>query len=163
MDQESDRLDEDRELNEDHRWGSRTIEITSVQFVDENEKPKHIFNTGDCFHIDIEYRSHAEVKQPTFGLAVHRQDGVHVTGPNNGSMESRPDVSRGVGKVRFSVPHLPLLEGLYHVSVAVVNHDDSEIFDYHDRAYPFRVSNLDGQETEKLGLLTMKGNWEYLE
>jgi lipopolysaccharide transport system ATP-binding protein len=52
-----------------------------------------------------------------------------------------------------------LLDGLYHFSVAVVNNDDTEIFDYHDRGYSFRVSN-DGQKVkERFGLMTLRGEW----
>jgi len=29
------------------RWGNRKIEITQVEFLDENRQPKNIFQTGD--------------------------------------------------------------------------------------------------------------------
>jgi hypothetical protein len=56
---------------------------------------------------------------------------------------------------------LPLLEGLYHISAAIVNHDDSEVFDYHDRAYPFRVNNQGNDAVETFGLMTLRGKWRF--
>ena len=41
------------------------------------------------------------------------------------------------------------------------NHDDTEIFDYHERAYLFRVVNQSGNSRERYGLLTLQGEWKY--
>jgi len=67
----------------------------------------------------------------------------------------------GSGTIEYKIAHLPLLESLYHASVAVVNEDDSELFDYHDRLYPFRVVNQGKEHVERYGLLTLNGNWKH--
>jgi len=59
------------------------------------------------------------------------------------------------------VPYLPLLEGLYHISVAVVNHNDTEMFDYHDRCYPFRVVHSSDRTNEQYGMFTLQGKWNH--
>jgi hypothetical protein len=54
------------------------------------------------------------------------------------------------------MPSLPLLEGRYFVSAAVHNWEDTEIYDYHDRAYPFWVVRDKG---EIYGVVTLLGEW----
>jgi hypothetical protein len=53
------------------------------------------------------------------------------------------------------------LEGLYYFSVAAVNQDDTEIYDYRDRVVPFRVVNLGEGVKERYGLLTLQGEWRH--
>ena len=64
----------------------------------------------------------------------------------------------GKGIVRHIIPALTLLEGGYNISVAVVDDGDTEMFDYHDRAYSFRV--YPGQSGERYGLVTLNGAWD---
>ena len=68
-------------------------------------------------------------------------------------------VIEGSGTMRYAIPALPLLDGLYHISVAVVNHDDTEIYDFHSQRYTFRVWNT-GEQVEQYGLVTLGGSWE---
>jgi len=66
----------------------------------------------------------------------------------------------GKGRVFYRVDVLPLLAGLYSISVAVTNAEDTEMFDYHDRLYPLRVRP---QATQgQYGLITLNGHWNHL-
>jgi lipopolysaccharide transport system ATP-binding protein len=94
-------------------------------------------------------------------MAIHRHDGLHITGPNTSQAGKKLPELKGSGKIIYKIAHLPLLEGLYHISVAVVNQDDSETYDYHDRIYPFRVVNQGKEQVERYGLITLNGLWEH--
>jgi ABC-2 type transport system ATP-binding protein/lipopolysaccharide transport system ATP-binding protein len=151
------------------RWGSQAIEITGVHIygsVDSNIE-QGIFETGQPFVLQMDYLAHKPVSGAIFGMAIHRQDGLHMTGPNTSHTGLKLPELVGSGSIIYQVDHLPLLEGLYHVSVAVVDDDDSEIFDYHDRLYSFRVVNVrysdETPDVERYGLLTMGGKWRLLE
>jgi hypothetical protein len=136
------------------------VEIRRVRLLDEHGAERQAFSTGEAMVISLDYAAAEPVVAPVFGLAIHRVDGVHVCGPNTGF--SGLDLGRvaGPGSLRYVVPRLPLLDGLYQVSVAVVNRTDTETFDFHDRAYLFRVVNGKGRETESYGLITLQGRWE---
>ena len=145
------------------RWGSRSVEITSVHIlgsVDSNAE-QGIFETGQPFILRMDYTAHKPVSGAIFGMAIHRQDGLHITGPNTSHTGLRLPQLSGKGSITYQVDRLPLLEGLYHVTVAVVNQDDSEIFDYHDRRYPVRVVNQGKENIERYGLVTLNGFWEH--
>lgn len=145
----------------DRRWGTQKIEITSVCLMNRQAQPQTVFATGEPLVLEIGYLCHETISSPIFGMAIHRQDGVHITGPNTDFAGLTLPALTGRGVVTYTIPALPLLEGLYNISVAATNHEDTEIFDYHDRAYPFRVINKNGNQRERYGLLTLGGTWEY--
>jgi hypothetical protein len=96
------------------------------------------------------------------GIAIHRQDGIHITGPNTAFDGLEIKVNPGPGGVIYSIPSLPLLEGLYNVTVALVNRDGNQILDYQDNSYSFRIENLGYNITERYGLMTLNGEWRLL-
>jgi hypothetical protein len=56
------------------------------------------------------------------------------------------------------MPELPLLEGQYTLSVAVVNDTDTVTYDYHDRAYNFRVAY--SPQDAGYGMVQLHGQWQ---
>jgi lipopolysaccharide transport system ATP-binding protein len=143
------------------RWGNRQIEIVRVRLLDEQGEEQTIFKTGEILVLEMDYQAHTPVAAPIFGMAIHRQDGVHITGPNTAFAGKELPVLEGEGTVTYSIPYLPLLAGLYAMTVAVVNHDDTETFDYHDRVYSFRVVNPEGGVRERYGIMTLQGEWKH--
>lgn len=152
--------DPDKEQAAPTRWGTRKVEITRVRITDQAGQEQTIFETGHPLVLHIDYIAHQPVSAPIFGLAIHRQDGVHITGPNTSTAGVTLPTLRETGSITYTIPSLPLLDGLYNFSVAVVNDGDTEIFDYHDRLYPFRVINRDEVKQERYGLLTLRGEWQ---
>lgn len=152
------RLAEAQTAEQAWRWGNRKIEITKVEFLDEQGQPKNIFQTGDYFALRIEYEAHQPIESPVFGMAIHHNDGTHITGPN--TQFAGLDLGRveGKGWVLYEVERLPLLEGLYKVSVAVHNKDDSEMYDDHDQGYQVRIVRNENTH-ERYGYLTLNGRW----
>jgi ABC-type polysaccharide/polyol phosphate transport system ATPase subunit len=160
-DDESQRLFQEGQIDSVQRWGNRKIEIEKVCITNQDGREQTIFQTGDKLVLKMYFEAHEPVPNPVFGIAIHRQDGVHITGPNTALSDLELPTVQGNGVVSFSIPHLPLLDGLYMFSIAIVDqHDESEIFDYHDRAFPFRVINTNKSTKEKYGLMTMQGEWQ---
>ncbi len=142
----------------DRRWGSGKVLITQVDLVGQGGEKRQQFKTGEPMTIVIHYQAHERIEHPVFGLAIHRSDGVHVTGPNTRFSGLKLGVIEGEGTISYTIPSLPLLKGLYYISVAAHDWEDQEIFDYHNRLYPFRVLP---SEKEKHGLMTLQGQWEW--
>jgi lipopolysaccharide transport system ATP-binding protein len=142
------------------RWGSRKITLERVYLLNEQGQETTLFETGQSITLVMEYWAHTAVPAPIFGMALHRQDGVHVCGPNTDHAGLKLPTLQGRGQVRYNIARFPLLEGLYHLSVAVVNETDTETFDYHDHAYSFRVMTS-AQAPERYGLLSIGGQWQF--
>jgi len=143
------------------RWGNRKIEITHVHITDPSGIEQAIFNTGQPLILQIDYEAHEHIQAPVFGIAIYRQDGIHITGPNTTQAGLTLPTIDGPGRITYEIASLPLLEGLYSFSIAVVSQNENEIFDYHDRIYPFRVTNRDAHIKERYGLLTLGGKWKF--
>ena len=139
------------------RWGTGRIQIRAVQLHDSNGQERDYFYTGESVAIRLLYHAQDVVPEPVFGLAIHHQNGAHIAGPNTdfGGMELAN--VQGDGFVDYLVPGLPLLEGVYNVSVAVINHANTETYDFRYRICQFRV--LAGTSTERYGLITLGGYW----
>jgi lipopolysaccharide transport system ATP-binding protein len=145
------------ELADGRRWGNGKVQITRVELCDDAGVPRKVFVNGGGFQARLHYRSRGLVKTPVFGLAIHSQTGVHICGPNTEFGGFHIPSVEGEGVIIYRVPELCLLEGAFQVSVAVVEAGTSETFDYHDRAYPFRVSA--GRSRERYGAITLGGEW----
>jgi lipopolysaccharide transport system ATP-binding protein len=150
------------DLPASRRWGSQKIEITQVSISNSQGEAQSIFQTGEQLTLRMKYYAHEQIAHPNFGIAIHRQDGALITGPNTNSANLELPEVLGEGVVTYTIPYLPLLEGLYQFSVAVVNQHDTETFDYHDRPYPFRVINRGGEIKEQYGLVTLRGEWQHI-
>lgn len=121
------------------RWGSREVEIREVQFLDDRGRPRTEFCSGEAFRVRIRYAARVPVRDPAFGLAVHRWDGLLVAGPNTRAEGFRLGTVEGEGVVEMATDALPLLPGEYHCSVAVYDYQLLGALDHHDRWYPLRV------------------------
>ncbi|MDQ7029882.1 MAG: ABC transporter ATP-binding protein, partial [Ardenticatenia bacterium] len=145
-------------VSDNQRWGTGRIRITNVTICRDDGSPARAFTTGEPMLIRLAFYAAERVEDPIFGIAIHHQNGTHICGPNTAFSGMRiPDVE-GTGEVTYRIPSLPLLSGSYVVSAAATNYEDTEIFDYHDRIYPFDV--YPGSTKERYGLIALEGDWE---
>ena len=142
----------------DRRWGCGDVQIVGVRLLNGNGQEKQLFHVGEPMTVEMQYQAENRVERPIFGLAIHRGDGTHVTGPNTRFAGCDIPCVEGVGTIRYTVPSLPLMEGTYTVSVSAHNWEDTQGFDYHDRLYTFRVLPSEG---ERYGVVTLNGEWSF--
>lgn len=141
------------------RFGDQEIEITAVRFLDADGQERQMFQTGEPMTIEMAYVAHKPVPDPEFGLAIFRQDGVHVNGPNTQQAELEMGTVHGPGIVRYEVERLPLLPAHYKVTTAVHDSRVPHCYDYHKEAYSFRV--VPGGTRELDGLIELPAHWEW--
>ncbi len=139
------------------RWGSGRIRIASVELRRRSGEPADYFHTGETLIVRLHFHAQEEIASPVFGVALYHQSGAHVAGPNTAHAGTDVGVVRGEGWVDYVIPQLPLLEGVYSLSAAVVNHNDTETYDYRDRVCEFRV--LAAHTPERYGLVMLGGHW----
>lgn len=142
------------------RWGNGDVEITSVRFLDGDGVECSSFRTNDPITVEMSYVAHTPVENPEFGLAIYRQDGVHVNGPNSNVGGLDLGTIQGEGQIRYHVERLPLLPARYNVTAAVHDSRLPVVYDHHEQAYSFRV--VAGGTRELHGLLTVPARWEHV-
>ncbi|HSD83682.1 MAG TPA: ABC transporter ATP-binding protein, partial [Anaerolineae bacterium] len=99
----------DDQQRETHRWGSREVEITRVEFLDQAGQVVPRFRTGEAFTARMHYRAAKRVEQPMFGVAIHRDDDTYVNGPNTQLASFLIPAIEGTGSVDYCVAELNLL------------------------------------------------------
>jgi hypothetical protein len=119
----------------------------------------HVVPSGSALTVRVRYRAGRRVESPVFGLAIHRDDGVHINGPNtlDGGLEI--DAVEGQGEVRYVIERLPLLAGAYELSASCYDRSCTHPYDHHHRRFPFRVHPV--AMGERLGLVQMQATWEH--
>jgi len=142
------------------RWGTREIEITHVSFLDPGGRECTGVPTGGPFHVRIHFVAHRRIERPVFGLAIYRNDGTHVNGPNTRLAGLPIEYVEGPGVVEYRVEKLPLLPGGYTLSVAVHDWEGLHAYDHWHQAFPFVVEP--GQTQEVYGLVWMPARWRFV-
>jgi len=141
------------------RWGSREVEIVDVRFLGQDNREQLILRTGAPMTIVIRYVAHQKVEKPVFGVAFHRHDGLHIHGTNTTLAKYEIPQIEGRGEVRYCVDILPLLEGTYHLSAAVHNVAETQMYDYQDLMYEFGVRL--GPDSQRYGTVYIPARWEH--
>lgn len=141
------------------RRGSREITIREVEFLDAAGQPQPIFQTHGPLTIRIHYHAQKPVVDPVFGVGIHTENGIWISGPNTRFDTFVIARVHGPGYVDYHIPELPLLRGRYPVSIAVVDSTMLHPFDMHDRLYTLNVQS-DGM-ADQYGMITIAHRWSW--
>lgn len=141
------------------RFGSGEVDITAVDILGPDGLPHPIVLTGQPMSIRLRYTAHEPIDHPVFGIAIHRDDGVHVTGPNTRDAGLAIERIDGEGELTLRIDRLPLLEGNYEISAACYDASLNHAYDHHDRRFPLRVRA--GDVRERFGLLALGATWAW--
>lgn len=143
------------------RFGTREIEITSVELLDAQGVARAVVHTGAPLTIRIRYRACRAIPRPVFGLAIHHESGILLAGPNTLFAGLDIPAVQGEGVVEMRIAALPLLAGRYFLSAAAYDETMLHAYDHHDRLYRFAVQNEGGRE--RFGAMTLGGVWSWRE
>lgn len=155
---DSDQPQEPAKISE-QRWGSGEAVIRNVLFLGRDGERHSVFRTNETFVARIIYHARELVERPTFGVAIYRDDGAHVNGPNSVADGYHIAAIEGDGHVDYVVETLPLMPGRYEFTAAIYDHSSTHPYDHWHRAFPFEVQP--GPEGKREGLVEIKACWEH--
>lgn len=138
--------------------GTGEVRVLRVQILDAQGHERAQLRTGESLVVAVTFRTTEPVVNPVFGVALFRNDGVYVYGPNtrfDGVLEGR---WHGVYTFFAHYPRLPLLAGTYRVSVAVFDQAHLHPHVWHNQLYEFTVA----QDVEDHGLVALEHTWGML-
>jgi lipopolysaccharide transport system ATP-binding protein len=139
------------------RLGSGEVRIVDVVFLDKAGVRKAVFTSGEDLTIRLTYEAAERVENPVFGVAIHRDDNVHVAGPNTKVSNYHIAAVDGRGLLDFVIPGLPLSAGRYELSVSAYDQTVTHQYDYLHRAFSFSVQP--GSPWDALGVMRLSGRW----
>lgn len=140
------------------RWGVGGAEITHVEFLDGGGNPRRVFGAGEPFAARIFYRAARPIRSPVFGVAIHREDGLWMVGPNTKAWGYFIDEIRGEGTIDYVIERLLLVPGRYWFTAAIYDFDCITPYDHREQQFPFSI--VEGPDVpEKYGLVHLPSHW----
>jgi ABC-2 type transport system ATP-binding protein len=140
------------------RWGSGDARIERVELLDDRGRPTLRVRAGAAATLRFHYVTDGRIRKPVIGFGLHRIDGTHATGVNSRETVV-PDAIEGRGHVDFAMDRLPLVQGSYDVTVAVVDDANLHTYDYRTKALRFDVGS--GRPREAEGVFAIDGRWSF--
>lgn len=142
--------------NQENNFLESPITITDVIFTDESGKSRRNFKTGETIVARVSFDAKEKVLNPVFGLAIHRSDGVHVSGPNTKTSSFTINEVKGKGTVECVFHNNSLLGGTYQLSASIFDYPCVYPYDYKERKFMFTIEkNRDNQ----YGLVEVPVSW----
>ena len=103
----------------------KDIEILRVRLLDESGHTCDTIGIGDAVRLECDFRANVPVENPAFGVAINRDDGLYIFGPNTRFDDFPVGPIAGEGTFSITYPSLPLMQGVYHFMVATFRQDDT--------------------------------------
>jgi ABC-type polysaccharide/polyol phosphate transport system ATPase subunit len=138
--------------------GTGEARIVRVQLLDAQGHERERFRSGESLVVAVTFRTTEPLERPIFGVALFRNDGVYVFGPNTRFDGVLEGTYHGVYTFFVHYPALPLLAGTYRVSVAIFDAGHVTPHVWHNQLYTFEVS----QDIEDHGIVRIPHRWGLL-
>ncbi|MFQ6109039.1 MAG: ABC transporter ATP-binding protein [Candidatus Aminicenantales bacterium] len=146
--------------SEKNRWGSGEAEITQIEFLDKSDAERQVFKPGDFMKVRIHYVAHQRIKNPVFGVAFYREEGIHLTGPNTKTSGYNIDSIRGRGFIEYIIPSIPFLPGTYFFTASIYDHSCLHAYDHWERCSQFSLVEGD-RIKERYGVVHIPSEWRH--
>ena len=122
------------------KLGSKEVVIERVKLLNRFGFHTDKIKAGDPLRVKVSFNAQDIVKNPHFGVAIFREDGVYCHGPNTAfDGYNIPQLKKGKNSFILDYPKLSLAPGNYRFSVAVWDKEETLPFDYHNGYYKLKV------------------------
>jgi ABC-2 type transport system ATP-binding protein len=101
--------------------------------------------------ISIAYHADEPTDDLLFGVMIHDQEGKDIFGTNTRVAGIEVPKADGDGEMAFMFERVPLLDGTYMVTLAILTTDEGTVYDWRDQQYQFEVMN----PTREVGLVAL--------
>ena len=128
--------------------GTKEAAIEKVELINKFGFRSYRIRSGKPLKIKVYFEAKNPIKEPHFGIAIFRQDGVYCYGPNTKfDGHDIPEIRPGKGYFELFLSKLLLAPGEYRVSVAIWDKNETLAFSYREGYYKLIVkgNNKTGQ------------------
>jgi len=134
-------------------FGTKEVLIESVEFINKWGLKCEKVKSGEPLKIKARFSIKNRVKEPHFGVAIFRKDGVYCYGPNTAfDGHAIPELKPGRGYFILDCHKLLLAPGEYRISVAVWDKNETLAYGYQAGFHKLTVAGSGGKENELLNM-----------
>lgn len=148
-----------RDVEEDEigdRWGTGEASITKVELIKAGSATS-LFTTNEDMKIRIHYEAPNGIKDAVVGIRITHLHGMNVWGTNTKRKGTKISHLEGKGFVDLDIPHLPLLEGTYDLTIALSDTVEVNVYDHWEKRIRFDVHQ---HNTFDEGIVQIESTWK---
>ena len=131
------------------------VALRSVRIHGGDGDERDEFRTLEPLVVEVTVEAFEELDRPILGVAIHRNDGVYCYGPNTSFDGVETGSLRGRFTYSLRYPALPLLSGVYHLSLGVFDHEHLMPYLYLPNERTIRVRS----DRKDYGMVVMEHGW----
>jgi len=138
------------------RWGSGEIRIMEVHLLDAFGNPTTVPTSMDPLTVSMALEADVPVQDVVVTARIDTLAGHPVWGSSTRRNGRSLGLIDGAARVDIEFPRLPLLEGVYDLSVAITDHTEIHPYDHWEKRVRFEVRQLKVFDT---GVVHLESNW----
>lgn len=138
------------------RWGSGEIRIMEVHLLDASGNPTTVTTSMDPLTVSMALEANVPVQDVVVTARIDTLAGHPVWGSSTRRNGRSLGLIDGAARVDIEFPRLPLLEGVYDLSVAITDHTEIHPYDHWEKKVRFEVRQLKVFDT---GVVHLESNW----
>ena len=138
------------------RWGSGEAQIVAVNIAGPDPARPLVLNTLDPVTIGVDLTAHTPLQDVVVSMRIDTMNGVPVWASSTKANSTTIGLIDGPASVSVTIPSLPLLEGVYDLSVAVTDATEVHPYDHWERRVRFEVRQYRSYDS---GLVHMPASW----
>jgi ABC-type polysaccharide/polyol phosphate transport system ATPase subunit len=139
------------------RFGEGGAEILSVELLDGQGRPAEHIRAGQPLAFRIHFNTDGPISKPVWRIEFHDRHGAVIAGSNTKIYGQVPDEVIGPASIDYVVDALPLVPGLYDVSLTFADFTFQHPFDVRHRFMRIEVES--GYPPDFDGVFSMRGLW----
>jgi hypothetical protein len=124
-----------------HGTRSAAVGITHVAIEYPADPSRRYLCPGEPLTVRVGYDARDPIEDLIAGLAAYADDGKLMFAANNIWYPVEHGVYHGPGEFVFEFPSVPLLDGMYTITVGLTTADEGTVYDWHEQKYRFQVMN----------------------
>ncbi len=136
---------------------NKKIIIKKVYLLDDDNKERNSFYTGETLKIKIEYEAKEKIENPVFGIGIFHEEGAHVSGPNTKIHNIEIPYIKDSGSITYIMEDIPLLQGRYLISVVIHPNNSFEPYDIHEKKYLLEIKT---KKSAEIGIVHLNSKWQ---
>lgn len=138
------------------RWGSGEAQIVGVQLLDADGVDTAVLTTHERATIKVDMTAHTPLQDTVVKVRIDSLAGNVVWETSTRRNGRTIGLIDGPASVTIAIPSLPLLEGVYDLTVALTDHTEVHPFDFWERRIRFEVRQYKSYDT---GLVSIPAEW----